>query len=456
MSDSHQADAAVAGRRRLHKAGWTAAALIVLSVAAFRLVPDPVHARAAFIGGICLVLWLTELVPPFVPTLLLLVGTPLLLGPFGKEYGLSSVLAWSADPVLALFLGGFALAAAAHRHGVDGAVARHIVRLSKHRKRVMIALVLGGTAVMSMWMSNIAAAAMMLAALRPIIRGAEGDGRFRTALLLSIAMGGNLGGMATPIGTGPNAIAIAAVSAHHTINFVSWMGFGVPLVLGMLLLAYGVLLMRYRVRGMFVFEQVKEEIGPDRHRWVIAVFSLAVVGWLSEPLHGVSAPLVALGVTAVLFGTGLLAKEDLGRLDWSTLGLIAGGIALGRLIEHTGIFEQLAQQMDWTEYPRVVLLGALVLVAAVLSAVMSNTGTAAMLIPLAMSLAPTPSTAIIIAMATSFGVPFTISTPPNAMAYSEGGLKATDLLVVGLPIMIVGCVVVTLTGGAVLNLFDLP
>lgn len=410
----------------------------------------------ALLGSVCLLLWLVELVPPFVPTLLLLVGTPVLLAPFDEAYRLSAVLTWSADPVLALFFGGFALGAAAQRHGVDAAVARRIVSLSRRRRRVMVALVLGGTAMMSMWMSNVAAAAMMLAALRPILRDVEGDARFRTALLLSIAMGGNLGGMATPVGTGPNAIAIAAVSSTHQLDFLSWMGFGVPLVLGMLVLAYAVLLVRYRVAGVFQYEQPVSGSGRGQSLWVVAVFTLAVVGWLSEPLHGVSAPLLALAVAAILFGTGLLAREDLSRLDWSTLGLIAGGIMLGKLIEHSGSLAQLTQHLDWTAYPRVVLLGALVVTAAILSALMSNTGTAAMLIPLAMSLAPDPSTAILVAVATSFGVPFAISTPPNAMAYSEGGVGATDLLVVGVPIMIAGCAVVTLTGAHVLKLFGIP
>lgn len=456
MSGSRPAEAEVLGRRRLRRLRGSAAALALLGLAAFGLIPDPVHARAAFLGGACLLLWLLELVPPFVPTLLLLVGTPLLLGPLGDAYRFSAVLTWSADPVLALFFGGFALGAAAQRHGVDAAVARQIVSLSKQRRRAMVALVLGGTALMSMWMSNIAAAAMMLAALRPVLRGAQGDPRFRTALLLSIAMGGNLGGIATPIGTGPNGVAIAAASAHHQIDFVAWMGFGVPLVLGMLLLTCGVLFVRYRVAGEFRYEPPPREAELGRPRWVVAVFSLAVAGWLSEPLHGVSAPLCALGAAAILFGTGLLAKEDLGRLDWSTLGLIAGGILLGRLIEHTGSFAHLVQHFDWAAYPRAALLGALALLAALLSALMSNTGTAALLIPLAMSLAPAPSTAVVIAVATSFGVPFTISTPPNAMAYSEGGLRAADLLAVGLPIMLVGCAAVTLTGVEVLSLFGLP
>lgn len=418
---------------------------------------DAVHARAAILGVICVALWLTELVPPFVPTLLLLVATPLLLGSFGEQYELASVITWPAEPVLALFFGGFALGAAAHRHGIDAEVARLIVVLSKHRRRVLVALVLGGTALMSMWMSNIAAAAMMLAALRPIIHGAEADPKLRTALLLSVAMGGNLGGIATPIGTGPNALAIAAAAAeHHSITFASWMAFGVPLALGMLLLVYGILLLRYRVAGAFEHEPPPAIARRPHARWVVAIFTLAVVGWLAEPIHGVSAPLLSLAVTALLFGTRLLGKDDLAGIDWSTLGLIAGGIMLGKLVEHAGLFEQLSQQVAWTEYPRVVLLSALVLSGALLSAVMSNTGTAALLIPLAMSLVPTPSMAIIVAIATSFGMPFAMSTPPNAMAYGEGGLKASDLLVVGVPAMIVGCAVLALTGQAVLTLFNVP
>jgi sodium-dependent dicarboxylate transporter 2/3/5 len=448
-----QSDAAGARRRKL---AWTGAALAVLATTALLGVRDPIHARAAILGACCIALWLTELVPPFVPTLLLLVGTPLLLGGFGEQYGLATVITWSADPVLALFLGGFALGAAAHRHGLDAEVAGFIVALSKHRRRVMVALVLSGTALMSMWMSNIAAAAMMLAALRPILRGAESDPKFRAALLLSVAMGGNLGGIATPIGTGPNAIAIAAASAHRSISFASWMAFGVPLVLGMLLFVYGILLFRYRMAGTFAHEPAALPRREGRALWVVAVFAVAVVLWLTESLHGVSAPLVSLGVTALLFGIGLLDKDDLGALDWSTLGLIAGGIFLGRLIEHTGLFEQLSQQVAWTQYPRVVLLGALVLGGALLSAVMSNTGTAALLIPLAMSLAPAPSTAVIVAIATSFGMPFAMSTPPNAMAYGEGGLKPTDLLVVGVPTMIIGCAALVLTGQAVLGLFNVP
>ena len=438
---------------------WAAGLALLVGVAAWVFVPEPTQARAAAIAGVCLVLWLTEAVPPFVPTLVLLVATPLLLG---GEFGLAAVLRWSADPVLALFFGGFALSVAAHRHGVDVLVTRRIVSLSRHRRRTLLALVVGGTAFLSMWLSNIAAAALMVTALRPVIQGAaqaEGDvsgARFRVALLLGIAMGGNLGGITTPIGSGPNAIAIAAIEGSTPITFVSWMGFALPLVIGMLLLAYAILVVRYRVNGTFEHTPVATAPLSSGARGTMGVFIIAVLAWLTEPLHGVSAPLVALAVTAVLFGVGLLQKSDLGAIDWSTLGLVAGGICLGKLIEHSGLFEQLATLVDWAAYPRLVILGALLLIAALLSALMSNTGAAALLIPLALTLVPTPSTAVLIAVATSFGVMFVISTPPNAMAYGEGGVTGRDVFVVGLPIMVVGCALVTLTGGLVLGLIGIP
>ncbi|MFP2913676.1 SLC13 family permease, partial [Pyxidicoccus sp. 3LFB2] len=173
-----------------------------------------VASRAVLIAGACLVLWLTEAVPPFVPTLLLMGATPVLMGPLAADYRLPAVLTWGMDPVLALFLGGFTLEVAAMRHGLDSAVARHVVRLSHGRPRLLLLLVMAGVAFLSMWMSNVAAAAMMLAALRPILQATAPGAPLRPALLLGVALGANFGGMATPVGSGPNALAVSAASAY--------------------------------------------------------------------------------------------------------------------------------------------------------------------------------------------------------------------------------------------------
>jgi sodium-dependent dicarboxylate transporter 2/3/5 len=433
-----------------------AAAVAAAAVLPLVLIDEPVVARAAVVAGVCLILWLSEIVPPYVPTFVLWVLAPLLLGPLGEEFGLRRVLGWSADPVLALFLGGFTLSVAAGRYGIDTWIARIAVRLSGGRRLALLALTATATATLSMWMSNIAAAAMMLAALRPLLAGMPNDDRFRRALLVGIALGGNFGGIATPIGSGPNAIAIAAVAGDHPISFLSWMAFALPLAGGLLLAGLLFLALRYRVRGAALLTNLPLVAPSVGARWVIAVFFATVAAWLSEPAHGASAALVALVVPAVLFGSGLLDREDLARLDWSTLVLIAGGIGLGHLLEESGLVTAVAGSVPWAAVPPLGRTLALCSASAVLAALMSNTAAATMLIPLATSLDPSPSTAVLIAVAASLGIPFVVSTPPNAMVYGEGGVRSADLLVPGLILMVLGVLLVSVTGPFVLRLMGIP
>lgn len=420
-------------------------------------IEDPVFQRALIVGAVCLTLWLTEVVPPYVPTFVLWALTPLLLHGFGDQFQLARVLGWSANPVLALFLGGFALSVAASRYGIDSLIARLAVRLSGGSKLLLLALTVTATASLSMWMSNIAAAAMMIAALHPLFMGVPKGDRFRRALLLGIALGANFGGMATPIGTGPNAIAIAAIASSHSITFVEWMVFALPLAIGLMIAGLLILIARFHVHGAATELPDISVKTPNRQgRLVMIVFFVTVAAWLTEPFHGTSSAIVALIATAVLFGSGLLKREDLARIDWSTLVLIAGGIALGNLLEQSGVIRVAGAGVPWQELPAAMRLFILCFASALLSALMSNTAAVTMLIPLAASLDPAPSTAVLIAIAASLGIPFVISTPPNAMVYGEGGIKFSDLAVPGLILMILGCTIVSLTGPRILNLLGIP
>lgn len=430
--------------------------LISVVVGGLAGIRDPILSRVAVLGACALVLWLSEIVPPYVTTLALLAAIPLVLGTGHPAYRIGAVLGWAADPVLALFFGGFTLSVAASRHGLDVHIAERALAFSSHRRRRLLALVMAATAVLSMWISNIAAAALMLAALRPHLHHGERTQSFRSALLLAVAMGANFGGMATPIGTGPNGIAIANLEPWVRITFLQWMGFALPLMIGMLALAYFLIVGAHQVQGAYQSVDVRVEKLGRRARGLVVVFVLAVAAWLSEPLHDVSAPIVALCVAAVLFGGGWLKREDLGRIDWSTLLLIAGGIVLGRLAERSGLLETIARGTSGGDLPLMLRISSIVLVAALMGAVISNTASAAMLIPLALGFGFPRSIAVLIAIGTSLGVPFTISSPPNAMAYGEGGLSARDLLRVGLPLMLVGSLVVGLTGPLVLRWMGLP
>lgn len=396
----------------------------------------------------CLALWLGEIVPPFVPTLVLSVATPLALGP---EWPATRVFGWTADPVLALFFGGFVLGEAAAIHGIDRMFTGGALRASRGDGRALVALVALVTAALSMWMSNIAAAALVIASIRPL---RDLDERLRQALLVAIALGANLGGMATPIGTGPNAIAIAAMPAEHPIPFLAWMAFALPLTIFALAGAILLVLAIHRVEpGPVTIAVPEPEPGQRRPRLVGLLAVITIIAWLAEPLHGVPAPVVSLALAAVLFGSGLVPAERIRSIDWSTLILIAGGIALGRLFETSGLLAAAATVLPDGEGPPILLVGALVATSAVLSAVMSNTGTAALLMPVAVAFAhESVALPILVALGSSFGMPFVMSTPPNAMVVGAGA-RPRALLVPGLVLLVAGWAALTFTGPFVLRAF---
>lgn len=441
-----------------HTRHLLALTLIVICISASLLaIHEAIIQRAVIVAGVCLVLWLTEVVPPYVPTFVLWALTPLLLFGFGNQFELSRVLGWSANPVLALFLGGFALSVAAKRHGIDTFITHHAVRLSRGSKFFLLVLTMAATASLSMWMSNVAAAAMMIAALHSLLGGVPKHDSFRRALLMGIAIAANFGGIATPIGTGPNAIAIAAVSNQFHITFTVWMLFALPLALGLLALALLILSFRFQIRGQASnLGEVRVTKIDARGASVMILFFITVLAWLTEPVHGITAAVIALSATALLFGSGLLGREDLARVDWSTLLLIAGGIGLGNLLDQSGTVRLASASLPWQQFPPTARLFMLCFVSASLSALMSNTAAVTMLVPLAAGIDPAPSTAILIAIAASLGIPFAISTPPNAMIYGEGGITFSDLAVPGLVLMVIGCVIVAVSGPFVLHLVGIP
>lgn len=439
----------------------TGGALAAVVAAALLFVPDPLRARAALIAGACLVLWLTEAIPLYATTIVLWAGVALLLGPLDpKAFSLGRVLAWAAQPVMALFFGGFALSVAGSKYGIDAWIAGGMLRASRGRRALLLLAVMAGTAVLSMWMSNIAAGAMMVATLRPLFSstGAEAGGSagFRKALLLGIAFAADFGGIGTPIGTGPNLIAVGAVADTYRISFLHWTLFGVPLALGMVLLAYAILLGLYRVRGAVDHVHIPQSPLTGRGWAVVAIFFAGTTTWLTEPLHGIPSAVTALLIAAALFGAGLLNGNDLAKMEWDTLLLIAGGLTLGELFDESGLARSMAAAVPWATIHPTLLVLSFVFVCALLAAVASNTAAAAMLVQIGLGIMPTPSFAVLVALGASMGVPFVISTPPNAIVYGQGGLSTRDLSVPGMVLMVVGCLLLAFTGPTVLRWVGVP
>jgi len=189
---------------------------------------------------------------------------------------------------------------------------------------------------------------------------------------------------------------------------------------------------------------------------VVVIFFLAVAGWVLEPVHAMPAAVVALGATALLFGSGLLDKSDLARVEWSTLLVVAGGLSFGRLVEASGLASTVAAGVDWQSLHPTILLFALVTTCAILSALASNTAAAAMIIPIALSIVPNPGVAVLIALGASMGAPFVFSTPPNTLAYSQGGFGAHHLFIPGIVLMLVGCGLLIVLGPLLMRLVGIP
>ena len=216
-------------------------AIAVLIASPLYFIESSLYARVLAVAAVCLFIWISELAPAFVSTLLLWALVPLFIFPIDDRFSLQTVLTWAADPVMALFFGGFTLGLAAEACGIDKRLAAFTLRSAGKSVAIFLFLIVFTTAFFSMWLSNIAAAALVLACLRPILKEFGEEDLLRRTLLIGVALGADLGGIATPIGTGPNGIAIASLEPTLHISFIEWMTFAFPLTIGMLFVSYLIL-----------------------------------------------------------------------------------------------------------------------------------------------------------------------------------------------------------------------
>ena len=300
-----------------------------------------------------------------------------------------------------------------------------------------------------MWMSNTATAAMMIALVAPIVTQLPPGEPFRKALVLAVSVGANLGGLGTPIASPPNAVAVGFLrQAGHPVGFLEWMLIAVPLMTFLILVAWLLLWRIFRPRTAELrLELVRHPISA-RGFYVVGVFSMTVLLWLTEHWHGLPAPVVALLPAIALTAPGLLSRDDLHQLPWNILILIGGGIALGSGIQMTGLDRLLVRQLP-AGSGGLWLLVALVLATILVSTFMSNTAAANLLLPIGISTAGSGSpvlAAVSIALAASVSMALPISTPPNAMAYASGEITTRDLARIGILLGLIAAVLIVVGG----------
>ena len=414
-------------------------------------------------------MWIFEIIPNWTTSLLIIVislltvsdkGIGFLCDPkFGQLVGYKSIMSAFADPVVMLFLGGFVLAIMAEKYGLDVTLARFLLKpFGTNPKMVLLGFLLV-IAIFSMFMSNTATAAMMLAFLAPVLSALPSDDKGKIGLALSIPIAANLGGIGTPIGTPPNATAVKFLAeAGADVTFGEWAIRMIPFVIIMLLVAWAILQLFFPFKA----KEIKLEIPENKRKsdWKTTVVWITFVGtillWATEQWTKINSNVVALIPLGVLTACGIFTKEDIKEINWSVLWLVAGGFALGTCLQGTGLAKVLIQAIPFGSMSVILVLLVAGLVCYFLSNFISNSATAALLIPILIvvaegmadpaaannasfvALGGTQAMISFIAVCASIAMLFPISTPPNAIASSTGLVETKDMAKVGIIIGAVG------------------
>ena len=453
---------------------WIKLAISVFVLLFFWIVPASsygltnitvVEQRVIAVFAFAFAMWVTEAVPSWTSSVLVIVlllltcsnGSISFLKVEGvKMISYKSLMYAFADPTIMLFLGGFVIAAVASKMGVDVQLAKALLKLFGKKSEFVLLGFLLVTGVFSMFISNTATAAMMLTFMAPVLRHMPVDGKGKIALAMAIPIGANIGGIATPIGTPPNAIALKFLNDPEGLNlgigFGDWFGVMFPYALVLLLIAWALLMLLFQFKKKTI-ELVLE--GETKHGWQLTVtyitMAVTIFLWMFDKVTGLNANIVAMIPIAIFCVTGIFTKEDLNQINWSVLWLVAGGFALGTALYETGLDKHLIEAIPFQTWSPIVVIIAASVVCWILSNIIANTAAANLLIPVMVTLAVGMREMLVpfggettmllsVTLAASLAMCLPISTPPNAIAYSTGMIETKDMMKVGVIMGIVGLV----------------
>jgi sodium-dependent dicarboxylate transporter 2/3/5 len=398
-------------------------------------------------------LWLTEAVPPFSVGLLIIAYLAYTLrnAETGSPPDISIYTNTFSSSVIWLMLGGFFLASAMTKTQLDASLIRVALKVSgTNPRRVLLAMMLV-TMTASMLISNTATAAMVIAALTPLLTSIEKGSPTSRGLVLGIPIAATTGGMGTVIGSPPNAVALAALTnAGQPVNFVHWMMFGIPVALALTLIAWkGLVLYFLKAAEPLPPSIAVQTVDPSqsaKRTIVIVVLLITVLLWLTNPIHQLSAAAVAAIPLVFLPMSRVLTADDIRAMGWDTLILVAGGLSLGLALQQVGLLDLYAGKIQSLGVSRLALLFILGYITMIFSNVMSNTATSTVLIPLGMAILPESKleVAMIIGLSTSTALFLPVSTPPNAIAYSTGYVDQKDFRFGGMLVGLLGPPIIVL------------
>ncbi|MGN0885049.1 MAG: SLC13 family permease [Candidatus Spyradosoma sp.] len=371
---------------------------------------------------------------------------------FANLVNYKGIMATFADPIIMLFLGGFFLAAAATKYKLDMNLARFLLKPFGTNPKFVLLGLMAITALFSMFMSNTATAAMMLAILAPVLSLFDEDDKGRAAFALAIPIAANVGGMGTPIGTPPNAIALKALGdMNATVSFGKWMAFGIPYVIILILAAWALLLWLFPISKKKMELNVGGEFLKTPKAIIVYItFAVTVLLWvLGKDIVGIDSNMVAMIPMAVFALTQVITKKDLNGMSWDVLWLVAGGFALGLGLQKTGLAEHLIGAIPFASWPALGLMVGAGVICLFMANFMSHTATASLLVPIIAvvgvnvgasmdALGGVVALLVSVAFASSLGMALPISTPPNALAHATGLVDTKGMAKTGVIIGLLG------------------
>ncbi|HEY9202374.1 MAG TPA: DASS family sodium-coupled anion symporter [Gammaproteobacteria bacterium] len=421
--------------------------------------------------------WISEAIP--IPATALL---PIVLFPLLDVMPTAKVTLAYGNHLIFLFMGGFLIAVTIEKWQLHRRIAlRTILLVGVSSNQIILGFMLA-TAFLSAWISNTATAMMMVTIGLAVVKQAEqdsasqnGHSHFATALMLSIAYSASIGGVATLIGTPPNAILAGVIESNYgySIGFAQWMAFGVPVSLSMLLLCW-LYLTRIAFKsefnelpgGKLSIQKKLAELGPMSlpEKKVLSIFSLVALGWILrglldiDALSAVSDASIAIAGAVLLFiipaeknfAEPLLDWHTAKNIPWDIMILFGGGFALANGFSSSGLTEWLANQLVALQGMELIIIVLMVVLLVIfLTEVTSNTATASLMLPVmgafAVAIQVSPLYLMVaVALSASFAFMLPVATPPNAIVFSSRKITIPEMARAGVWLNIIGSILITL------------
>ncbi len=370
---------------------------------------------------------------------------------FGSLIKYQDILGTFASPIIILFLGGFFLAMAATKYRLDQNLAKVLLRPFGQKPAMVMMGIMIITAIFSMFMSNTATTAMMLSILTPVLALFQTNDTGKIAFTLSVPVAANIGGIGTPIGTPPNAVALKYLTGENVVSFSEWMLFAVPYVIILLIIGWFLLKVIFPISTPEITLKIRGEWLRNRRAYIVyTTFSLTILLWLTDFLHGMNSYVVAMIPVAVFSASSIITKNDLKNISWDVLWLVSGGIALGLALDKSGLAQRIIESIPFGDFSPVIIIVSITLVAAVMANFISNTATANLLLPLVAVLGTSITTLeplgggmmviLSVTIACSMGMALPISTPPNALAFGTGLFQTKQMTSIGVAIASLGMI----------------